>query len=299
MKILITGSTGLIGSALADFLRSEGHSVAGLVRSKPEPGSADVYWNPSAQEIDKAGLEGIDAVVHLAGESIEGRWTEKKKARIYNSRVNGAMLLSDTLADLEDPPDALISASAVGYYGDRGDEILKEDSGPGSMFLSEVCKAWEAGTEPAEKRGIRVVNTRFGIVLTPKGGALERMITAFNVGLGGKLGTGKQYVSWVAIDDLTRAISFTLNTDTLRGPINVTSPNPVTNEELTKTLGQVISRPTIMSIPAFMARLAFGEMADNTLLASARAIPAKLLAAGFKFQYPEIEAALRQVLGKQ
>lgn len=296
MKILVTGASGTVGSALVPFLTSEGHSVTRLVRTQPKPG--EVRWDPAAGQIDKAGLEGHDAVVHLAGESIAGRWTATRKRNIRDSRVQGTRLLSETLASLTQPPRVLVCASALGYYGDRGEEVLREDSGAGSGFLAEVCQEWEAAAEPARQKEIRVVHLRMGIILSPTGGALTQMLLPFKLGLGGKIGSGEQYWSWVSVEDVAGAIHHALVTDALRGPANTVAPNPVTNLEFTKTLGRVLRRPTIFPMPAFAARLALGEMADELLLSSARLEPAQLVASGYKFRHPQLEGALRHLLGK-
>jgi uncharacterized protein (TIGR01777 family) len=243
------------------------------------------------------GSEEPDAVVHLAGENIAaGRWTERQKARIRDSRVKGTRLLCDLLARYSPPPKALVCASAVGYYGDRGDEILKEESAPGSDFLFDVCREWEAATQTAVERGIRVVNLRIGVVLSPLGGALAKMLTPFKLGAGGVIGSGRQYMSWIALDDVVRAFHFALTNQSLLGPVNAVAPNPVTNRDFTRTLGRVLSRPTVFPMPAFAARLAFGEMADALLLASTRVEPARLLAGSFIFRYPDLEGALRHLL---
>jgi len=298
MRILVTGSSGLIGSAVVRFLIAGGQNVVRLVRSRPPAGEAEVYWDPAEGRIDLARLEGLDAAIHLAGETTSGRWTAEKKARIRDSRVKGTQLLCQSLAQLKEPPKVLVSASAVGYYGDRGDEWLDEGSLPGSSFLAEVCQQWEAATEPAVQRGIRVINLRMGVVLSPAGGALAKMLLPFRMGVGGILGSGRQYMSWIDIDDLVGAISNALTNDSLRGPVNATAPGPITNREFTETLGRVLRRPTLLRVPAFAVRLAFGEMVDELLLASARVKPIRLLASGYAFRYPEIESALRHVLGK-
>ena len=297
MKVVVTGSTGLVGSALLPFLKSKGHEVVRLVRSKAHTGADEVYWDPSKGFEDTSRLEGLDAAVHLAGESIaEGRWTEAKKARIRDSRVIGTRVLSESLAGLAQPPRSLVSASAIGYYGDRGAEVMHEESAPGTDFLAQVCREWEAATDAAARAGMRVVNLRFGVILSRDGGALAKMIVPFQFALGGKIGSGKQYMSWITLDDVVGAIYHALTNEQLRGPVNVVSPNPVTNYEFTKTLGRVLSRPTIFAVPAFAARLAFGEMADATLLASTRVEPSRLKESGFVFQHPELEGALRHVL---
>ena len=299
MKILITGSTGLVGSALIPVLKSSGHQIVRLVRSKPKDAS-EVYWNPEQGTINAAELEGLDAVVHLAGENLAaGRWTDEKKKRIRESRVKGTRLLSETLAQLNEKPAVLVSASAVGFYGNRGDEILTEQSASGSDFLAEVCREWELATQAAAQAGIRVVNLRFGVIFSGEGGALKKMLTPFRLGVGGKLGSGRQHLSWIAIDDVVGAIEHALTNDSLRGAVNAVAPQAVTNREFTKTLGRVLSRPTIFPVPAFAARLAFGEMADATLLSSQRVEPERLNEAGYTFKYPALEAALRHVLNKE
>jgi uncharacterized protein (TIGR01777 family) len=299
MKILVTGATGLVGSAFTVRAQSQGHVVSALTRSPRK--QSDIRWNPAAGELDPAHLEGFDAVVHLAGESIaSGRWTATQKKKIHDSRVQGTKLLCDALAQLDQrqmqKPSVLVSASAIGFYGDRGAEELTETSSSGSLFLSEVCQDWEAATQAAENAGLRVVHARFGVILSPKGGALAKMLTPFKLGGGGIIGNGKQYWSWVALEDTVDAILFALQDPTLQGPVNVVAPNAVTNGEFTKALGKVLSRPTILPMPAFAARLALGQMADELLLASARVLPSRLCAAGFKFQYPEVEGALRHLL---
>jgi uncharacterized protein len=297
MKVLISGATGLIGSALIPELESGGHQITRLTRS---PGSGgDVGWNPDAGEIDASRLEGHDAVVHLAGESIgEGRWTPEKKRRIRESRTKGTRLLAETIASLPEPPRVMVSASAVGYYGDRGNELLREDSGPGSDFLAEVCKAWEAAADPAREAGMRVVHLRNGIVLSTEGGALARTLPIFKLGGGGRIGSGRQWWSWVCMDDVVGAIVHALTDDSVEGPVNVGSPNPLTNAEYTRVLGKVLNRPTIFPLPAPAARLMLGEVADALLLASQRMEPAKLEETGYEFRYPELEGALRHLLGR-
>jgi uncharacterized protein (TIGR01777 family) len=299
MKILITGSTGLVGSRLARSLKSKGHEIVRLVRSTPKDSATEVYWNPEQGTLNATELEGLDAVVHLAGESIaEGRWSDEKKTKIRQSRIKGTTLLSESLAKLKQKPEVLVSASAVGFYGSRGDENLDEQSASGSDFLAEVCREWELATQPAAQAGIRVVHLRFGVILSRDGGALPKMLFPFRMGVGGKLGSGQQYMSWIAIDDAVGAIEHALTNNTLRGPVNVVAPSAVTNHDFTKTLGHVLSRPTIFPVPAFAARLVFGEMADATLLSSQRVEPARLKASGYTFKYPELEGALKHVLNK-
>jgi uncharacterized protein len=302
MKVLVTGSSGLIGLALIPSLAAGGHQVIRLVRPKSSSslsGVSEVRWDPAEGKIESSGLESLDAVVHLAGENIAaGRWTAEQKAKIRDSRIKGTELLCSTLARLARPPKVLVSASAIGYYGDRGAESLREESPSGSGFLAEVSRQWEAATEAAARMGVRVVLTRFGVVLSSSGGALAKMLPPFRMGAGGKLGSGKQYMSWVALDDAVGSIHQLLSDEALRGPVNVVAPNPVTNLEFTKTLGRVLSRPTVASVPSFAARLVFGEMADALLLASTRVEPAKLQNAGYRFRYPDLEGALRHLLGK-
>ena len=285
----------MVGSALIPRLEADGGESIRLVRDTPR--ANEVEWHPNQDEIDPAKLNGFDAIVNLAGENIaEGRWTDEKKRRIRDSRVNGTHLLSEAIAKTPQKPQVFLCASATGIYGDRGDEILVEQSESGGGFLAGVCREWEKATEPASKAGVRVVNFRFGPILARAGGMMEKMLTPFKLGLGGKIGSGKQYISWVAIDDAVSAMLLALKDGSIRGPLNVVSPNPVTNEEFTKTLGEVLSRPTVMAMPAFAARLAFGEMADEMLLVSQRVVPKKLNAAGFEFQYRELEPTLRTYL---
>jgi uncharacterized protein (TIGR01777 family) len=267
-----------------------------MVRSKSSKAN-EVAWDPASGEIDRAALEGFDRVVHLAGENIaEGRWTPEKKSRIRDSRVKGTQLLAESLAGLAQPPSAFVCASAIGYYGDRADELLTESSKPGRGFLADVCQEWEDATSPAEKTGIRTVRLRIGVVLSKNGGALKKMLPPFKLGAGGKIGSGKQYMSWITLDDLVRVIENALESSTLSGAVNAVAPNPVTNLQFTKALGRAISRPAIFPLPAFAARIALGEMADALLLASTRVTPAKLLDEGFVFQHAGIEEALRHVL---
>ena len=302
MKIIVTGSSGLIGSALVASLKARGDEVTCLVREKRDAprvaGTREVLWSPSRGELDGAELEGHDAAVHLAGDPIaEGRWTDEKKRRIRESRVQGTTLLAETLAKLKTPPRVLLTASAVGYYGDRGEELLTETSAAGADFLSDVCRVWEASADAAKAAGIRVVRLRFGVVLDGTGGALAKMLTPFKLGAGGKIGSGRQYMSWIALDDAVGAILHALAHEELEGAVNVVAPRAVTNAEFTKTLGGVLGRPTIFAVPAFAARLAFGEMADAALLVSQRAEPSRLRATGYGFKYPELEGALRHALG--
>jgi uncharacterized protein (TIGR01777 family) len=298
MRIAVSGSTGLVGSEVVTALSAAGHEVVRLVRHPTAPGEKSVRWDPEKGEVDAAGLEGLDAVVHLAGENIaSGRWTPAKKASIRDSRVKGTRLLSVALAGLARPPKTLVCASAVGYYGDRGADVLTEESPPGAGYLPEVCRDWEAATEAAGRMGIRVVALRIGVVLSPGGGALSRMLPPFRLGLGGVIGNGRQYVSWVALDDLAGIVLHVLTREDLRGPVNAVAPVPVTNRELTDALGNVLSRPTLLPVPAFALRLALGEMADALLLASARVVPRRLEETGYRFRFPELSVALHHLLG--
>ena len=299
MKIIITGGTGLIGTELTQTLSRECHQLTSLVR-EVKPASRDAVkfmrWDVERGEIEHAsGLEGHDAVIHLAGESVaEGRWTEERKRRIRDSRVKGTRLLVETLARLNKPPKIFLSASAIGFYGaDRRDETLTEESTPGGDFLATVCHEWEAEAMRARDFGARVVLLRTGIVLSPHGGALAKMLPVFKMGLGGKLGNGRQFMSWISLADQISAIRFALANDTLCSAINLTAPQPVTNAEFTQTLGRVLSRPAVFRVPPVALRLALGEMAA-TVLGSVRVLPAKLEAAGYIFEFPELENALRQ-----
>jgi uncharacterized protein len=298
MKILITGSTGLIGSSLIPFLTTGGHRVIRLKRDKSKIGENDLYWNPEKGEIDTSKLEGFDAVVHLSGENVARRWTDEKKTEIEESRVKSTRLLSNSLSKLEKKPAVLVCASAIGFYGNRGDEILTEDSQAGKGFLADVSRKWEAATALARKAGIRVVNLRLGVVLSPRGGALEKMLLPFRVGLGGKVGSGHQWMSWISIHDVIGATYHAINDDSIVGPVNAVSPKPATNLEFTNTLGNVLKRPTFFSVPSSLLRVIFGEMADETLLSSARVMPSKLLSSGYEFQFTDLETSLRNLLGK-
>jgi len=299
MRVAVSGSGGLVGSVVVPGLAGAGYEVVRLVRRNPAPGEKAVGWDPEKGMVDAVGLDGLDAVVHLGGENIgSGRWTAARKDAIRNSRVKGTRLLCNALAGLPKPPKTLLCASAVGYYGDRWEDLLTEESPPGKGFLPDVCREWEAAAEPAVRKGIRVVTLRIGVVLTPKGGALSRMLPPFRAGFGGVLGSGRQYVSWVAIDDLPGIVLHALTREELRGPVNAVAPRPVTNRELTEALGKILSRPTLFPVPAFALRLMFGEMADPLLLASARVVPRRLEETGYRFLFPELWGALRHLLGQ-
>lgn len=297
MKILVSGSHGLVGKALVRSLTADGHEVVRLVRGERAFGSPEVQWQPDQGRIDAESLEGIHAVVHLAGESIaSGRWTGDKKCAIRDSRVKGTALLSDALAKLSQSPAVFLSASAIGYYGDRDDELLNEKSAPGKDFLASVCVEWEAATRPAVEKGIRTVCARFGIILDTNGGALAKMLPPFRMGIGGRVGDGKQWMSWIALDDIVNGLKFLMVDGSVQGPVNFVAPNPVMNAEFTKTLGRVLSRPTIFPIPVFGVRLAFGEMGEALLLSSQRVEPGVLEDRGYKFLWPTLEPALKHLL---
>jgi len=299
LRVAITGASGLIGRGLAAFLASGGHSVLRVVRRPPGPG--EIGWDPALGRIDAAGLEGCDAVVHLAGENVaSGRWTKTRRRRIRESRRQGTTLLADAIAALGRKPRVLLSASAIGIYGSRGDEVLTEQSAaaPPGGFLADICREWEAATEPARQAGTRVALPRFGVVLSPAGGALRMMLPVFRAGAGGPVGSGRQWTSWISVEDVIGAVHHALFTDALRGPFNVVGPAPVTNSEFTHRLGRVLGRPAVLPAPAFALRLIFGEMADETILASLRVLPERLLASHYVFRHPTLESALRFELGR-
>jgi len=295
MKVLITGSSGMIGAALAESLVANGHEVIRLRRQKLTDDSP--MWDPENGVIDLADVSDVNAVVHLAGENVaKGRWNSQKKGRILHSRVMGTKLLADYFSAADYKPDIFVSASAIGVYGNRGDELVDETSEPGSGFMADVCKQWEAATASASDAGIRVAHARIGVVLSTRGGALKTMLLPFKLGLGGVIGAGKQYMSWVSLDDVVGMIQFLIAHNSLQGPVNLVAPNPVSNREFTKTLGRALHHPTIFPLPAFVARMAFGEMADELLLASTRVLPKKLIDSGYQFLHPELEEAFEQML---
>jgi hypothetical protein len=298
MKVAVTGSSGLVGSALVPFLTTGGHEVVRLVRRAPRAPD-EARWDPEAGTVDARSLEGVDAVVHLAGESIAaGRWSEAKKARLRSSRIGPTRLLAETLAGLRRKPKVLVSASAIGYYGNRGDVVVTEKDAPADDFLGRLCVEWEQATEPAAAAGVRVVPLRIGAVLSPRGGVLGTLLPPFRMGFGGVVGPGTQYMSWIALDDLLGVIHHALDRNDLYGPVNAVAPGPVTSVAFATTLGRTLRRPTIVPVPAFALRAAFGEMADAVLLASTRVRPERLLATGYRFRFPELEGALRHLLGK-
>ena len=291
MIVVLTGASGLIGSALAPALESAGHQVRCLRHG--------VDWDPAAGTIEKAAFDGAEAVIHLAGQSLAQRWSAALKVQIRASREAGTRLIAKTLAGLANPPKVLLSASAVGWYGDGGDRELDEDAAGGTGFLAEVCAAWEAAAEPARAAGIRVAHPRLGVVLSAWGGALAKMLPPFRLGLGGRLGSGRQWMSWITLDDAVAALMHLLGDERLAGPVNLAAPQPVTNAAFTAALGQALGRPAIAAVPAAALRLLMGEMADEMLLASQRAVPKRLLAAGFEFRWPQLPAALSGLLAPE
>jgi hypothetical protein len=295
-RVVLSGASGLVGAALVRELRAAGSEVVRLVRRAPAE-SGEARWDPERGEIDPDALRGATAIIHLSGESIaQGRWTAEKKRRLVESRIKSTDILARAAAAQTDRPNALVCASAVGFYGDRGDAWLDETSARGSGFLADLCAGWEAAAAPAKDAKIRTVHMRLGVVLAPSGGALASMLPAFRRGGGGKLGSGEQFTSWITLDDAVRAFALALQDGELHGAVNVCTPSPVTNAELTRALGRALRRPTLVTIPAFALRLAVGEMADEVLLASQRVRPSRLLARGFEFRFPHIDEALRHVL---
>jgi uncharacterized protein (TIGR01777 family) len=295
MRVAVTGASGLIGAALVERLRAEGHTVSRLVRDASKAGAGDVVWDPDAGTIDRPALEGIDAAVHLAGENVGSRWTEEKKRRIRDSRIKGTRLIAQTLAHLSPAPRVLVQASAVGIYGDRGDEVITEASTPGTGFLAEVGREWEGASAGAEEVGIRVVKLRLGVVLTQKGGALEQLLLPFRMGVGGKIGSGRQWMPWISLADAVEVILRALRDERLRGPVN-TVAGSVRNSDFTDALGRALHRPAIIPVPAFGIRALFGQMADEALLAGQRVEPARLREIGHVFHHPTLETALAAAL---
>ncbi len=299
LKIVISGSSGLVGSSLAPFLTTGGHRVTRLVRRKPVQGKNESYWDPYKKIIDRDIFNGADAVIHLSGDNIgSGLWTKEKKKIILESRIVPTSLIAETCAGVRKPPGVFISASAMGYYGSRGDEVLTEESGPGSGFLPEICTRWEASAAPAEKKGIRTLFMRLGVVLSPEGGALKRLLLPFSLGAGGRIGNGKQYLSWITIDDLLGALLHIISKEKISGPVNLVTPNPVTNREFSRILSRVLKRPAFFHLPRFLIEAVFGEMGREVLLGSTRVKPVKLEDSGYKFRNPGLEDALRYILGR-
>jgi len=294
-RIAIAGASGLLGRAITDRLTRDGYRVIRISRGLA--GSlADVRWNPASGELDARALQGVDAIVNLAGEPIAERWTDERRRSILESRVSATTLIARTAATLSPRPRVLLSASAIGYYGDREDETVDEGSAPGRGFLAEVVRAWEGAAEPARDAGIRVVHPRFGIVLSPRGGALARLLPFFRLGVGGKIGAGRQWMSWIGLTDTARAASFLVTDDSLGGAVNLTAPTPVRNAEFARVLGEVLHRPALATVPAFAIRLRFGAMGEETVLAGQRVLPTRLLRAGFRFDFPTLPAAIAHEL---
>jgi hypothetical protein len=298
LRVLVSGASGPIGAALLAFLKAGGFTVTRLVRGSASGNNKDqIAWDPS-RPLSPDVVSGFDAVIHLAGESIVGRWTESKKRRIIDSRVQGTGHIAEAVAKAAQPPRVFISASAVGYYGSRGDEILREDCSSGEGFAAEICRQWEAAAQPAAAAGIRSAQMRIGVVMSADGGALQKMLLPFRMGMGGRLGDGRQWWSWVAVQDVVGAIRHVLNDNSLHGPVNTVAPNPVTNTEFTGTLASVLKRPALFPMPAFAVRLVFGQMGEELFLASQRVEPAKLTASGYRFQHPDLRKALEEILKK-
>jgi uncharacterized protein (TIGR01777 family) len=297
MKVLISGASGLVGTAVADALRKDGHTVRQFVRPGGTSRAGDVRWDPASGTADLAAMEGADAVICLSGASVgEGRWTAERKKVLRSSRVDLTRVLVDSLGRLKQKPRVFIAASAIGYYGNRGDEILTESSTAGNNFIAQLARDWETESIRAESVGIRTVILRFAVILSAKGGALARMVLPFKLGVGGRLGSGRQWMSWVVLEDVVEIVRAAISDERMRGPVNVAAPGPVQNAEFTRVLAKVLRRPAIFPAPAFALRIALGEMADGLLLASARVIPEKLRAAGYRFRFENLEGALRAIL---
>ncbi len=296
MQVLMSGASGLLGTALSQAFAARGDRVIPLVRSQVNSGADGISWQPG-ETLDPTLVSGFDAVIHLAGESVVGRWTAAKKQRIRDSRVLGTRTLAEVVPRAAQKPTVFLAASAIGYYGNRGDEVLDETSACGTGFLAETCREWEAAAEPVRQAGIRLIHTRIGVVLSKHGGALDKMVLPFRLGLGGRMGSGQQWMSWIHVDDIVGAMLHVLQNESISGPVNLVSPNPVTNAEFTSALGKVLSRPTIFPVPEFALRLAMGEMAEEVLLGSQRVEPQRLLASSYEFKFPELQPTLEHLLG--
>lgn len=296
MKIAVAGSSGMVGSILVPFLRAEGHQVKKLVRRKIRA-EDEIFWNPESGDIDLVALEGYDAIINLAGENLgNGRWTEEKKTQIVDSRLKSTKTLCAGLVRLKFPPKVLLNASAIGYYGNQGSQVVNENSPNGTGFLAQLCREWEESTKIAERQGIRVVLLRFGAVQCVRGGMLRKMLTPFKLGLGGVMGSGDQYLSWITIDDVLESIQYLLTHESIKGPVNLVTPQPITNRLYTRTLGRVLRRPTILSVPSFLVKWVFGEMGTELILASTRVMPTRLMQSGYSFHYPELRGALEHLV---
>lgn len=295
MRVLMSGASGLLGTVLSQALETRGDGVTALARKEALSNERQIFWQPG-RALDPALVSGFDAVIHLAGESVVGRWTTAKKQRIRDSRVLGTRTLAEAAARAAQKPAIFLAASAIGYYGNRDDEILGETSSSGTGFLAETCREWEAAAGPVQQAGIRLIHARIGVVLSKKGGALDKMLLPFRLGFGGRLGSGKQWWSWIHIDDIVGAMLHIMNNENVRGAVNLTSPNPVTNSEFTSILGKVLSRPVIFPVPEFALQLALGEMGKEVLLGSQRVQPRKLIGDGYSFKFPQLSGALENLL---
>lgn len=297
MRVAVTGSTGLIGQALVESLQRDGHTVHRLVRDRAQATGGDIHWSVENAELDPRDLAGVDAVVHLAGEPIGKRWTAEQKQKVLDSRVQGTHLLAQALASLDDGPAVLVSQSGANYYGDRGDEPVTEDAAAGEGFLADVCVQWEAAADPARDAGVRVVHTRTGVVMAEGGPLVEKVEVPFKLGVGGRVGSGQQWVPWISLDDEVRGLRFLIDRDDIAGPVNLVGPEPARNTEVTRALGEVWRRPTVLPVPVFAVRLLYGEGAVVLATESVRAVPEVLREAGFEWRHPDVRAAVQDALG--
>lgn len=297
MRVAVTGSTGLIGQALVQSLQADGHTVHRVVRDRARATGGDIYWSVQRSELDAADLSGVDALVHLAGEPIGKRWTAEQKQKVRDSRVQGTRLLAEALASLQDGPSVMVSQSGANYYGDRGEDLLTESAPPGEGYLADVCAQWEAAADPARDAGVRVVHTRTGVVMAEGGPLVEKVEMPFKLGVGGRVGPGTQWVPWISLVDEVRAIRFLIERDDVAGPVNVVGPEPVRNAELTRALGEVWNRPTVIPVPVFALRLLYGEMGVTLATESVRAVPEVLRSAGFEWRHPDLRSAVQHALG--